>query len=91
MASGIGLKIDRPAGDMALAGWYFGEDQARYLLAVDENSVNPIISTADSKGIKAVRLGTFGGTRMVSNDGLDIELSKIRSTYEAWLPNLMES
>lgn len=91
MASGVGLKLDRPSGDIALSGWYFGEDQARYLLAVDENSVNPIISTADGKGIKAARIGTFKGSSMISNDGLDLALSDIRSIYEAWFPGLMES
>ncbi len=91
MSSGIGLQIDRPAGNMALSGWYFGEDQARYLLAVDENSVNPILSTADGKGIKASRIGTFKGGRMTSNDGLDLALSDIRAIYEAWFPALMES
>ncbi len=91
MSSGIGVQIDRPSGDFALSGWYFGEDQARYLIAVDENSVNPILSTADGKGIKAARIGTFKGGGMTSNDGLDLALSDIRAIYEAWFPALMES
>jgi len=91
MASGVGVDLTRPSGSCPISGWYFGEDQARYLLAVDPNSVNPILSTADGKGIVAAKIGTFGGTKVSSNDGLDLELSKIRSTYEAWLPDLMES
>ncbi len=91
MASGIGFKLNRPSNSCTMSGWYFGEDQARYLLAVDENSVNPVLSTADGLGVKATRVGTFGGTRLQSNDGLDLELSSIRSIYEAWLPGLMES
>lgn len=91
MASDIGVKLTRPANAGALSGWYFGEDQARYLLAVDENSVNPVLSTADGLGIKAARIGTFGGSSMQSNDGLNLELSSIRAIYEAWLPGLMES
>lgn len=91
MASSMGIKLNRPAGSCIMSGWYFGEDQARYLLAVDENSINPVLSTADGLGVKAVKIGTFGGTRLQSNDGLDLELSAIRSIYEAWLPGLMES
>ncbi len=91
LAGNIGLDIRRPSGNTALSGWYFGEDQARYLLAVDQNSVNPILSTADGKGVKAAMIGTFGGSRITSNDGLDLEVSEIRSIYEAWFPTLMES
>ena len=91
MAGDIGLHLDRPGNSCPISGWYFGEDQARYLLAVDPNSVNPILSTADGKGIKAAKIGVFGGSKISSNDGLDLELTKIRSTYEAWLPGLMES
>ncbi len=89
LAADLGLNIQRPADSCAISGWYFGEDQARYLLAVDANSVNPILSTADSLGIKAQQIGTFGGNNLTSNDGLNIELSKVRTTYEAWFPKLM--
>ncbi len=91
LAAGIGVDIHRAPNSCPISGWYFGEDQARYLLAVDPNSVNPILSTAEGKGIFAAQIGTFGGTKVSSNDGLNLELSKIRSTYEAWLPGLMES
>ncbi len=91
IAAGQGVKIERPSDSCATGGWYFGEDQARYVLAVDANSVNPIISTAETKGIPVRNIGTVGGTRITSNDGLDLELSKIVATYEAWLPSLMES
>ncbi len=91
LASGIGVDIKQPAGVGLSNGWYFGEDQARYLLAVDPNSVNPILSTASSMGIPAVSIGTFGGTKLKADSKIDLELSKIRHTYEAWLPGYMES
>lgn len=91
LAADIGFNLSRPSNSCAISGWYFGEDQARYILAVDPNSVNPIISTADGQGIKASKIGTFGGKNLSSNDGLDLDIEKVRSTYEAWLPGLMES
>ncbi|NNE57785.1 MAG: phosphoribosylformylglycinamidine synthase subunit PurL [Hellea sp.] len=91
LAADIGFDLQRPAGSCAISGWYFGEDQARYLLAVDENSVNPILSTAEGLGIPATKIGTFGGKRLTSNDGLSLDIGKVRSTYEAWFPKLMES
>ncbi len=89
LSSAQGLHLTRPAGSGAMSGWYFGEDQARYLLAVDPNSVNPIKSTAEGLGIPVTQIGTFGGDKLTCEDGLDLELSKLRATYEAWLPDLM--
>ena len=91
LAVGIGLALTKPAEAGLSNGWYFGEDQARYLLAVDPNSVNPILNTASSMGVPAKNIGTFGGTRLKADDKIDLELSTIRHTYESWLPDYMES
>ncbi len=91
LAGDIGFNLNRPQNSCPISGWYFGEDQARYILAVDPNSVNPIISTAEGQGIKAAQIGTFSGTQLSSNDGLSLDIDTVRSTYEAWLPQFMES
>ena len=91
LAAEIGLSLTKPAEAGLSNGWYFGEDQARYLLAVDPNSVNPILNTASSMGVPAKKIGTFGGARLKADDKIDIELSTIRHTYESWLPDYMES
>ncbi len=91
MAANMGVSITKPEGSCLTNGWYFGEDQARYLLAVDANSVNPILSTAKSMGVSAQSIGTFGGDRIKADNHIDLELSNIRATYEAWLPGYMES
>ncbi len=91
MSSRTGLMLTKPEGSCLTNGWYFGEDQARYLLAVDANSVNPILSTAKSMGVPAIEIGTFGGSQLKADNHIDLDLSKIRATYEAWLPTYMES
>ena len=69
--------------------WLFGEDQGRYLLAVEPNSVNPVISTAQSKGIPAQVVGTVGGERISAAGGFDVSLEGLREKHEAFLPELM--
>ena len=70
-------------------GWLFGEDQARYLVAVEKNSVNPVLSTAHSKGIAAQIVGTVGGDRIKAENAFDVSLEGLRQKHEAWLPELM--
>jgi len=90
MAFGSGLGTHLTSTEnFALHGWLFGEDQARYLLAVDENSVNPVISTAKAKGIAAQVVGKVGGDRIKADGAFDVSLEKLRAANEAWLPNLM--
>jgi phosphoribosylformylglycinamidine synthase len=90
LSANVGLTLSG-SPDISLHGWLFGEDQARYLIAVDANSVNPIISTAKENNIPAATIGTFGGDRIVMHNVFDLRLEDIRKTHEGWLPSLMES
>jgi len=87
-ASGKGMSLTRPTNG-ELHGWMFGEDQARYLLAVEKNSVNPVLSTATAKGITAQVVGTVGGDRIKAEGAFDVSLEELRNANESWLPNLM--
>ena len=86
--SGKGVSLTAPANGKR-HGWLFGEDQARYLLAVDKNSVNPILATANTKGIAAQIVGTVGGERIAADGAFDLPISELRQANEDWLPTLM--
>ena len=87
-AGNIGVHLSR-AIDCPTHGWLFGEDQARYLVAVEENSVNPVISTAKAKGVSAQIVGKVGGDRIKADGGFDVTLAGLREKHEAFLPGLM--
>ena len=90
LSANVGLSMTREDKSIPLHAWLFGEDQARYLLAVDPNSVNPILSTAKSKGIPATIIGTFGGDKVTVDDVISTTVAKVKMAYDAFLPNLME-
>jgi len=87
-ASNIGVSLNGPSSGPAHA-WFFGEDQARYLLSVGKNDVNPILSTAGAKGIAAQVVGKVGGERISGTGGFDVSLAGLRAKHEDWLPNFM--
>jgi len=87
-AGNIGMHLSRAIGCETHA-WLFGEDQARYLVAVEENSVNPVISTANAKGVSAQVVGKVGGDRIKADGGFDVTLAGLREKHEAFLPELM--
>ncbi|WP_017930456.1 phosphoribosylformylglycinamidine synthase subunit PurL [Robiginitomaculum antarcticum] len=87
-SSGQGVTLKNHP-DLPLHAWMFGEDQGRYILAVDENSVNPVISTANSKGLEARIIGKVSGEQVQVEGGFNISLEKLRETYEGWMPEFM--
>lgn len=62
-AAGTGLAIED--GD---TGWFFGEDQGRYLLAVPMTEATILIDLAKSQGIQARLIGSFGGEDFALGD-----------------------
>jgi len=89
-ASNIGVHL-KGSNHIPGHAWYFGEDQGRYLISVEENSVNPILSTAQGLGIHAEVVGSVGGETVRGDNAFDLPLSTLRSAHERWLPDLMDS
>ena len=87
-ASGIGCALSNPT-DLPAHAFYFGEDQGRYLVATDKNSINPILSTADGLGVTATVVGTVGGARITGEGAFDVSVQGLKERWMNWLPNLM--
>jgi phosphoribosylformylglycinamidine synthase len=71
------------------AGWFFGEDQARYLIACAPEATDAIIADAAAAHVPAARVGAFSGTSVVLGDA-SIPLSDLRAGFEGAFPGFME-
>ncbi|PHR55556.1 MAG: phosphoribosylformylglycinamidine synthase II [Robiginitomaculum sp.] len=89
-SNGLGIALNA-AKDIPTYAWLFGEDQGRYLLCVDQYSVNPVVSTAHTLGIAAQIVGKVGGERVSAVGGFDLSLNDAHMVYENWLPDYMAS
>jgi phosphoribosylformylglycinamidine synthase len=90
LAGGIGADLQPPAGAPPLHAWLFGEDQARYLLAVDSGELAPLLEAAAAAGVPAQRLGELGGDALTLARHPPISLAELRAATEGWLPALMQ-
>ncbi len=87
LAGDVGVHLGRlPAGTPEHA-WWFGEDQARYVVAVADAA--DFMLAADEAGVPVVRLGAASGTRITMSDGHFVDLSKLRETSELFFPTFM--
>ena len=73
------------------AGYWFGEDQGRYLIAVPAGEAAEILQKAAQAQVPAEKLGRSGGGTLTLNAGAPISLSELRRTHEAWLPDFMRN
>jgi phosphoribosylformylglycinamidine synthase len=81
LASNVGASVTASG-----AGALFGEDQARYLLAVADAA--PILAAAKAAGVPAEMIGKAGGESL-SGPGFDLPLAKLRTAHEGWMPAYM--
>ena len=87
MASGTGATLLPAPQDLSEHAFWFGEDQARYLLALADAA--PLLDAARAAGIPAIRLGRSGGQALVLAGDRSISVRGLRDAHEATLPALM--
>ncbi|MBX3567593.1 MAG: phosphoribosylformylglycinamidine synthase subunit PurL [Rhizobiaceae bacterium] len=94
MASGIGATIPGPV-DADPIPFLFGEDQARYLVAVNLDpqgeEIVELWHEADALGIFAPWVGTTGGTALKLHEDIEaIPVETLRKAHEGWFPQFMD-
>jgi phosphoribosylformylglycinamidine synthase subunit PurL len=88
MASGIGARMSAHPRDIPGHAFWFGEDQARYIVAVPDHA--NFTRIAEAAGIPAMRLGTSGGQDLTLPDGGTISIIDLRAAHERFFPSWMD-
>ena len=87
MASGIGAELE--AAPIPAHGFWFGEDQARYVLGVSARKAAKVATRARGAGIPIRWLGTTGGDTLTLAGERPIVVAKLSESFEGWLPAYM--
>ncbi|NKC29572.1 phosphoribosylformylglycinamidine synthase subunit PurL [Falsiroseomonas selenitidurans] len=88
MGGATGATLAAPPAGIAPHGWWFGEDQGRYVLAVADGAA--LLAAAAAAGVPALALGCSGGGDLVLADGSSISVARLVAAHEATLPALMQ-
>lgn len=89
LAGGLGAELDGPPDGIGAAGWWFGEDQARYIITASPMDIASIIYVFGNEGIPASQIGVTGGEQLAIEGSEPISLKEIEKIYESFLPNLL--
>jgi phosphoribosylformylglycinamidine synthase subunit PurL len=93
LASDVGVSIGYQ-GDLSDAGFLYGEDQARYLIALSPHKVNEFDKRARAAGVAYLVVGEAGGREIsylgASGNRESVSLEDLRNAHEGWLPAYMK-
>jgi phosphoribosylformylglycinamidine synthase len=94
MASGIGATVPG-LEDIDPVPVFFGEDQNRYLVAMDldpqDGALEDIWREAEEAGIFAPWIGTTGGSDLKLAHARPVAVSDLIAAHESWFPSFMEN
>jgi len=89
IASGIGAQLlPAPAAIVPHAYW-FGEDQARYIVTVPETKAGLVLAKMRGCGVPCVRIGTTGGDAIALAGEAAVSVASLRDSFERWFPDYM--
>ncbi|MGD9769368.1 MAG: phosphoribosylformylglycinamidine synthase subunit PurL, partial [Pseudolabrys sp.] len=89
MASGIGATLTEGPDDTPPHAYWFGEDQARYIVTVAASSAAPVIERARDAGVLVERIGVTGGDALSLPGERPLAVTDLNRRFEGWLPGYM--
>jgi len=94
MASKVGAMLSL-SGDLPDHAALLGEDQARYLIALDSVNLDHLDSAAEAAGVPYEVIGQAGGCELAvqGRGGLlfAVDLDDLSAAHEGWMPRCMDA
>jgi len=89
MAGGIGARLLAAPAALVPHAYWFGEDQARYIVTVPEEQAGRLLAKMRGCEVPCVRIGTTGGDAIAIVGEAPVSIDRLRASFERWLPDFM--
>jgi phosphoribosylformylglycinamidine (FGAM) synthase-like enzyme len=89
MASGIGAALEPVPEDTPAHAFWFGEDQARYLVTVPSARAAEVMKRVAAGSVPVHRIGATGGETIAIPGERVIAIKALADRFEGWLPAYM--
>jgi phosphoribosylformylglycinamidine synthase subunit PurL len=89
MASGIGARLEPAPDDVPAHAFWFGEDQARYVLTVRPGVAEEVIRAINIAHVPLRRLGLAASDALTIPGERAMLVANLRERFEGWLPRYM--
>lgn len=89
LAGNKGAKLDVPDDCSSHAAYWFGEDQARYVLAVSPENKDKVAQDLQDKSIAISQIGIVQGRDLSLMGANPLSLDQLSERHEGYLPKLL--
>jgi phosphoribosylformylglycinamidine synthase len=89
MAGGMGAQLLAAPAAIVPHAYWFGEDQARYIVTVATADAGLVLAKMKGAGIPCVRIGTTGGDTIAISGEKAVSVEMLKTGFEGWLPAYM--
>src|SRR5471032_906511 len=89
IAGHVGAMLDVAPDDIPAHAFWFGEDQARYLITVPAAKVGAVLDRAREASVLVSRIGTTGGDALTLPGERPVAVVHMRDKFEGWFPAYM--
>jgi phosphoribosylformylglycinamidine synthase II len=89
IASNLGAKLETALANVLPHAFWFGEDQARYVVTAREADAAKLITDAKSAGVPVTKIGVTGGNALALPGESPLLIAALTENFESWLPAYM--
>jgi phosphoribosylformylglycinamidine synthase len=89
VASNIGAVLVEAPSDIPAHAFWFGEDQARYVITVRPDHLDEVLRAIENAHVALHRLGATGGQVLTIAGEQPLPIHELKRRFEAWLPAYM--
>ena len=89
MAGGVGARLLLAPGSIVPHAYWFGEDQARYVVTVPAEQAGLVLAKMKGAGVPCARIGTTGGDAIVVAGEEPVSVASLKAGFESWFPAYM--
>jgi len=87
LAGGRGAALETSESDIPAHAFWFGEDQARYLVAIPDARAQAVQDAASTAGVPVRILGRIGGEALALHSEMPLPLADLAALHEGWFPS----
>mgnify|MGYP001498682474 CR=1 FL=1 len=86
-----GIKINNLKGLTNKYEYFFGEDQARYIVEIPKDNVQKVIEILNNNSVHYDNLGVIQENQMNFNDDINLPIEELAYTHKYWLKEYMNN
>jgi len=89
IASGTGAQLLAAPAAIVPHAYWFGEDQARYIVTVPAEQAGLVLAKMSGAGVPCTRIGTTGGDAVSIAGEEPVSVASLKDGFESWFPAYM--